>query len=231
MLTINTNVSSLNAQRALTKNNNALNLSFQRLSTGLRINSAKDDSAGLAITNKLTAQIRGLNQAVRNANDAISLSQTAESAINEQQNMLQRLRELAVQSASDTNTNADRQAIQLEADALISEIDRIAMQTKFNDRKLLDGGLSNVKFQVGAYENETVTLNIPSNRTFGLGSMYTATTSTVSTSALATDDLILNGVSIRATTTDDDSVSFSGTVMLLLSQKLLLSMKVLLVMA
>ena len=207
MLNINTNVASMAARRTLNKNTQALAQSFQRLSTGLRVNSAKDDAAGLVIANRLSAQLRGLNQATRNASDSISMVQTADSALSEQQNMLQRLRELAVQAASDTNTSADRTAIQSEADALISEIDRIAVQTTYNGRNLLDGSLSGVQFQVGAYSNETVSLTIDKSRSFSLGSVYTTTGSTATTAALAAGDLLLNGVAVRATVNSDDQFS------------------------
>lgn len=133
-LTINTNVASLNAQRNLGKSQNDLNQSMQRLSSGLRINSAKDDAAGLAISDRMTAQITGLNQAVRNANDGISLSQTAEGALQESTNILQRIRELAVQSANDTNSASDRESLQAEVDQLIEELDRIADTTQFNGK-------------------------------------------------------------------------------------------------
>lgn len=207
MLTITTNVASLTAQRTLSKNSMALKQSFQRLSTGLRINSAKDDAAGLAISNRLTSQVRGLNQAVRNANDATSMAQTAEAALNEQHSMLQRLRELAVQAANDSYTSTDRQAIQQEADALTSEIDRIATQTSFNSRKLLDGSLSNIKFQVGAYEDQNVSMTIAGSRSFSLGSMYTASSSSVSTSAITAGALTLDGYAVRATVATDDQFS------------------------
>jgi len=128
-LTINTNVPSLNAQRNLGKSQNALATSMQRLSSGLRINSAKDDAAGLAISDRMTSQIRGLNQATRNANDGISLSQTAEGAMQESTNILQRIRELGVQSANATNSAADRQALQSEVNQLKSELNRIANST------------------------------------------------------------------------------------------------------
>ena len=200
MLNISSNIPSLNAQRTLMKNSKALNLSFQRLSTGLRINSAKDDAAGLSISNKMTGQIRGLNQAVRNANDATSLAQTAEAALNEQGSMLQRLRELAVQAASDTYTAQDRRAIQEEADALVAEIDRIATQTAFNDRKLLDGSLSDVKFQVGAFESENIGFTIASARSFDIGTVYTVGGTAVSAAALTATDLQINGVAIGAST-------------------------------
>ncbi|MBX2810864.1 MAG: hypothetical protein KTR25_03605 [Myxococcales bacterium] len=210
MLTIKSNVPSINTQRTLTKNSAALNQSFKRLSTGLRLNSAKDDAAGLFITNRLTSQVRGLNQAVRNANDATSLAQTAEAALNEQGNMLQRLRELAVQAASDSYVAQDRQAIQQEADALISEIDRIATQTAFNDRALLDGSLSNIQFQVGAYENQTVSLTIRGARSFSLGSVYSETSTAVDTNDLVLGEVTLNGFAVRTTATTDDPFSSGG---------------------
>jgi flagellin len=154
MSVINTNVKSLVAQNALTVNNRSLNKSMEQLSTGSRINSASDDAAGLAISNKMTAQIRGLNQAVRNANDGISMIQTAEGATKEITNMLQRMRELAVQAANDTNAPADRTAIQDEVDDLVLEIDRIAANTEWNGMALLDGtigdGSGTASFQVGA---------------------------------------------------------------------------------
>ena len=149
-LSINTNVASLNAQRNLGASQSSLGTAMQRLSSGMRINSAKDDAAGLAISNRMTSQVRGLNQAVRNANDGISLAQTAEGAMNEITNILQRMRELSVQSASDTNNDTDRTSIQAEVKDLVAEIDRIASTTEFNDTKLLSGGFSNKVVQVGA---------------------------------------------------------------------------------
>src|SRR6187397_3534263 len=134
---INTNVASLNAQRNLTTSQGQLATALQRLSSGLRINSAKDDAAGLAISERFTTQIRGLNQAVRNANDGISLSQTAESAMDEVVNNLQRIRELAVQSANATNSDADRAALDAEVQQRLAEVNRIAPQTSFNGRKVV----------------------------------------------------------------------------------------------
>ena len=136
---INTNIASLNAQRNLNTSQAALATSLQRLSSGLRINSAKDDAAGLAIASRFTAQINGLNQAARNANDGISLAQTAEGALGEVTNNLQRIRELAVQSANSTNSASDRASLDAEATQLISEITRVASQTSFNGLNLLDG--------------------------------------------------------------------------------------------
>ena len=152
-LTINTNVASLNAQRNLGVSQSNLAKSMQRLSSGLRINSAKDDAAGLAISDRMTAQIRGLNQAARNANDGISLAQTAEGALQETTNILQRMRELAVQGANDTNSDSDRASIQAELDAMIEEIDRIATSTTFNGKAVIDGTLTSASFQVGANAN------------------------------------------------------------------------------
>ncbi|MDX9740383.1 MAG: flagellar protein FlaB, partial [Gammaproteobacteria bacterium] len=134
---INTNIASLNAQRNLNKTQSDLATSLQRLSSGLRINSAKDDAAGLAISERMTTQIRGINQAVRNANDGVSLAQTAEGALGELTNNLQRIRELAVQSANSTNSASDRAALDLEVQQRLAEIDRIATQTTFNGLKVL----------------------------------------------------------------------------------------------
>jgi flagellin len=158
-ITVNTNVSSLNAQRNLVGSGKSLSNAIQRLSSGLRINSAKDDAAGLAISNKMTAQIRGLNQAVRNANDGISMAQTAEGAMQEITNALQRMREIAVQSASDTNTNTDRTALHDEFDKLRSEIQRISDNTKFNGTYLLNGAFSSKKIHIGADASQTLTLD------------------------------------------------------------------------
>ncbi len=153
---INTNVMSLNSQRNLNTSQEALQVSLQRLSSGLRINSAKDDAAGLAISERFTSQIRGLNQAIRNANDGISLAQTAEGALAESGNILQRIRELAVQSANATNSASDRQALQSEVGQLVQELDRIATNTEFNGQKLLDGTFGTAVFQVGANANQTI---------------------------------------------------------------------------
>ncbi|MDF1690900.1 MAG: flagellin [Zhongshania sp.] len=159
-LSINTNVASLNAQRNLQKSQETLNTSLQRLSTGLRINSAKDDAAGLAISTRFTTQINGLNQAVRNANDGISLAQTGEAALDEITNNLQRIRELAVQSANATNSTSDRAALNAEVSQRLAEIDRIGGQTSFNGQKILDGTFGNAAFQVGANVGETINVNL-----------------------------------------------------------------------
>ncbi len=157
---INTNVLSLNAQRNLDRTQGELAQALQRLSSGLRINSAKDDAAGLAISERFTTQIRGLNQAVRNANDGISLSQTAESALGEVTNNLQRIRELAVQSANSTNSASDRVALDAEVQQRLAEIERIGAQTAFNGLKVLDGSFGSSQFQVGANVGETITVNL-----------------------------------------------------------------------
>src|SRR5215471_12708648 len=155
---INTNIASLNAQRNLTTSQSGLATALQRLSSGLRINSAKDDAAGLAISNRFTTQINGLNVAARNANDGISLSQTAESALGELTNNLQRIRELAVQSANATNSASDRAALDQEVQQRLAEIDRIATQTSFNGQKVLDGSFGTAVFQVGANVGETISV-------------------------------------------------------------------------
>src|SRR5687768_7321602 len=160
MSIINTNVMSLNSQRNLATNSASLATTIQRLSSGLRINSAKDDAAGLAISERFTTQIRGLNQAARNANDGISLAQTAESALGELTNNLQRIRELAVQSANATNSASDRVALDQEVQQRIAEINRVATQTSFNGQRLLDGSFGNAAFQVGANAGETINVSL-----------------------------------------------------------------------
>ena len=197
---INTNISSLNAQRNLTTSQNSLSVALQRLSSGLRINSAKDDAAGMAIADRMSAQIRGLNQASRNANDAISLSQTAEGAMNEIGNNLQRIRELAVQSLNASNSASDRAALDNEVQQLKQEIDRVAQQTSFNGVKVLDGTFATQAFQVGANQNETISVSaISSMRSAALGAGFTTTvTGTATTAALAPTDLSINGVGIGA---------------------------------
>ncbi len=157
---INTNISSLNTQRALNTSQNALQTSLQRLSSGLRINSAKDDAAGLAIANRMTSQIRGINQAIRNSNDGVSLAQTAEGALAESSNILQRVRELAVQSANATNSAGDRQALQSEVNALKTELSRIAETTTFNGLSILDGSYQNQTYQVGAESGSANTISV-----------------------------------------------------------------------
>lgn len=206
-LFINTNVASLNAQRNLTGTGTALGRSFERLSSGLRINSAKDDSAGLAIASRFTSQIRGLNQAVRNTNDGISLAQTAEGALNESQNIVQRIRELSVQSANDTNSASDRESLQAEVSQLTSELDRIGNTTQFNGTKILDGSFLGSRFHVGANARETITVNVQDARATALGRQSRTDGAAVSANSIVANDVVINAVSIRATVTADDTVS------------------------
>src|SRR6187397_1857381 len=162
-LVINTNVMSLNAQRNLSTSGSQLATSLQRLSSGLRINSAKDDAAGLAISNRMTTQINGLTQAARNANDGISLAQTTESALQEVTNNLQRIRDLAVQSANATNSDSDRSVLDQEVQQRLAEVNRIATQTSFNGRKVLDGSFGDATFQFGANVGETISVGLDSS--------------------------------------------------------------------
>ena len=164
-MTINTNMASLNAQRQLSKTQGLLNKSLERLSSGLRINSAKDDAAGMAISNRFTAQVRGMNQAVRNSNDGISMLQTSEGGMQEVTTLLQRMREIAVQASNDTNSASDRASLQGEMDALFSEIDRISTATQFNGIGLLDGSGGTKTFQIGANSNQHISVSLKSTKT------------------------------------------------------------------
>lgn len=205
---INTNIASLTAQRNLNNSQSSLNTSLQRLSSGLRINSAKDDAAGLAISERFSAQIRGLNQAARNANDGVSLAQTAEGALAEVTNNLQRIRELAVQSSNATNSQSDRDALQTEVTQLLNEIDRVADSTEFNGVKLLDGSFTGAVFQVGANAGETITIASTTDaNTAALGSASTNTTAGLSVAAsgltgfataIAAGGVTINGTDIGA---------------------------------
>lgn len=192
-LSINTNVMSLNAQRNLGATQNKLSTSMERLSSGLRINSAKDDAAGLAISDRMTSQIRGLNQAVRNANDGISLAQTAEGALQESTNILQRMRELSVQSANDTNSATDRQSLQSEVNQLKQELDRIAETTSFNGKNLLDGSMTTAQFQVGANSGQTISFGVDSAQTTDLGN----------NSLTSNNDTAAFGIEVAAVATAD----------------------------
>jgi len=186
---INTNIMSLNAQRNLNRTQSSLQVTLQRLSSGLRINSAKDDAAGLAITERMTAQIRGLNQAIRNANDGISLAQTAEGAMAEATNILQRVRELAIQSANATNSASDRKALQEEVSQLLAELDRIATTTEFNGLKLLDGTFTTQQFQVGANANQTIGVDVSGIRLNAIGG-YVDQTGTETQADSASNDFV-----------------------------------------
>jgi flagellin len=196
---INTNIMSLTAQRNLNATKSDMATSMERLSSGLRINSAKDDAAGLAISERFTSQIRGLDQAVRNSNDGISLAQTAEGALQETGNILQRVRELAVQSANDTNSESDRRALNNEVKELVSEVNRIANNTEFNGAGVLDGSLEELVFQVGANQGQTIEVNGVDARARNLGMRQESgdtITSTNLTSALTADDLAVNGYTV-----------------------------------
>lgn len=192
---INTNIASLNAQRNLNTSQSQLNTSLERLSTGLRINSAKDDAAGLAISSRFTTQINGLNQAVRNANDGISLAQTAEGALGASGDSLQRIRQLALQSANSTNSSSDRAALNAEVQQLLAEVDRVGQTTQFNGTNILDGSFSSAQFQVGANANQTISFSVTGATTSTLGS-YQATGSAVSASAFDGDGFTINGTEV-----------------------------------
>ncbi|MPQ56933.1 flagellin [Duganella sp. FT27W] len=173
---INSNIQSLNSQRNLSSSQANLSTSLQRLSSGLRINSAKDDAAGLAISERFTSQIRGNQQAARNANDGISLAQTAEGGLSTAGDLLQRVRELAVQSANGTNSESDRKSIQNEVASLSKELDRVANTTQFNGQNVLDGSLTNTQFQVGANSNQTINIGVASAKAADLGNNTIKTT-------------------------------------------------------
>ena len=218
-LIINTNIASLNAQRNLGLSNSNLAKSLERLSSGLRVNRAADDAAGLAIADKLNFQVRGLNQATRNAGDAASLVQTAEGALSVATNVLGRLRELAVQSASDTNSASDRLTLKNEADGLISELNRLANTTQFNGSNLIDGSFSSGKIQVGANAFQTISFSLADIRTAQIGkfaSFSGAITSGLSggvftsggAGAFQTGEFTINSQLVGGTTTTDDQVSF-----------------------
>lgn len=216
-MVINTNVSSLTAQRNLAKTGLGLETAMARLSSGLRINSAKDDAAGLAISERMTAQVNGLTQARRNANDGISVAQTAEGALQTSGDILQRIRTLSVQSANDTNSSSDRQALQAEVSQLISEFDRIATTTQFNGLNLLDGNFSKTQFQVGANANQTITFGIGSTKavdmaSFGVSGDVTASSTMVGASAAVSDGSASNVNRFQAQDLLIKSKGMAGTV-------------------
>ena len=199
---INTNVLSLNSQRNLNKSQGDLSKSLQRLSSGLRINSAKDDAAGLAISDRMTSQIRGLSQAGRNANDGISLAQTAEGALSQTGDLLQRMRELAIQSSNSTNSASDRASLQSEVNQIKQEIDRVSTTTEFNGLKLLDGSFTSQSFQVGANANQTINVSIDGsstqklqdNRIDGVNSTATLGTTSVQAATTSATVPVTNGI-------------------------------------
>ena len=190
-MVINTNLASLVAQRSLANSSVQMSTALQRLSTGLRINSAKDDAAGLAISERITAQVRGYTQAIRNAGDGISLAQTAEGGMDGITNSLQRMRELAVQAANYRNTTADRTAINAEFAQLKTEVDRVATQTKFNTKPLLDGSFTAANFQVGANSGEVISVDAITNlgaTALGLTAAVDVTSTANASSAISTID-------------------------------------------
>ncbi|PLW83983.1 flagellin [Kineobactrum sediminis] len=216
---INSNILSLTAQRNLDKSQGALATSLERLSSGLRINSAKDDAAGLAISERFSTQIRGLNQAIRNANDGISLSQTAEGALGEVSANLQRIRELAVQSVNATNSDTDRATLDQEVQQRLQEIDRIGSQTSFNGRNVLDGSFGSALFQVGANVGETIGLDLNTSvRTDSVGATATATSVDLSTLISPAEDAVpttsaalsFSTISTGATDGDDVTIAVGG---------------------
>jgi flagellin len=205
---INTNIASINAQRNLDTSQKDNQTALQRLSSGLRINSARDDAAGLAISTRFTTQVEGLKVGIRNAGDGVSLAQTAEGALGAMTSSLQRMRELALQSANATNSDIDRVAINAEVQQLKDEIDRLAEKTNFNGTKLLDGSFSNVNFQIGANEGESLSFSVNevSGSTLGVGSDAGLSSFSTST-ALAKGDLTINGISIEASRSASDTAS------------------------
>jgi flagellin len=200
-LSINTNIASMNATRKLAQSTGSLSKTFERLSSGLRVNGARDDAAGLAISTRMSAQIRGMNMAIRNTNDAVSFVQIAEGALDETTNALQRMRELAVQSANGTMNSSDRLSLDLEVQQLRSEIQRISSTTQFNGLTLLNGDQAGgVTFQVGANVNETLIVSVGSAGTVALSvSQTTISTAATASTALLKVDIALDSVSdIRA---------------------------------
>ncbi len=218
MSVINTNTISLNAQRNLSTNSATLATTIQRLSSGLRINSARDDAAGLAISERFTTQIRGLNVAVRNANDAISLAQTAEGALGEVGTNLQRIRELAVQSANATNSQSDRDALNAEVAQLVDEVDRVAKQAEFNGTKLLDGTFLGQLFQVGANAGQAISIGKTANAQAAAlgGAVFDAEADAGAATGTATAAATITGISVtdslgNAVAIDDVEIAIGDT--------------------
>ncbi|MDM7858842.1 flagellin [Thiopseudomonas acetoxidans] len=206
-LSVNTNVSALNTQRNLNASTNQLSVSLQRLSTGSRINSAKDDAAGLQIANRLTSQINGLNVAVKNSNDGISMAQTAEGALEQSTSILQRMRDLALQSANGSNSADERKALNGEVNELKKELDRIANTTSFGGKKLLDGGFGTTTFQVGSAANESISVKIDEMSTSSLKSTYSSGTLSGAASGAASTDKFLNLAVKTSGTTEAQVIS------------------------
>jgi flagellin len=216
---INTNIASLNAQRNLSTSQGSLNTALQRLSSGLRVNSAKDDAAGLAIATRMTAQSRGMTVAIRNANDAISMSQTAEGALGQIKDHLLRMRDLAVQSTNATNTSGDRNQLETEWDQLQAEISRIGTQTKFNGQAILDVNAGTSTFQIGADAGQTVdivtTALSGTNVSAAYGSGATVATAGGASAAIATIDNALDTINSQRSTYGAAQGRFEGIVSVL----------------
>ncbi|UUC94250.1 MULTISPECIES: flagellin [Comamonas] len=209
-MTINTNVVSINAQRNLGLSGNSLATSMQRLSSGLRVNSAKDDAAGLAIAERMSTQVRGLSVASRNANDGISLAQTAEGALGKVGDMLQRMRELSVQSGNATNSKSDREALQSELKQLSDEVDRVAKTTSFNGKKLLDGSFNGATFQVGANSGDNITVGALGNaKVASLGNSHYAEGAVANA---AVTGAMMTGADVSITITGADGASSTATI-------------------
>ena len=211
---INTNIASLNAQRNLNVSQGSLATSLQRLSSGLRINSAKDDAAGLAISERFTSQIRGNNQAARNANDGISLAQTAEGGLSTAGDLLQRVRELAVQSANGSNSDSDRKSINNEVTSLTKELDRVANTTQFNGQNVLDGSLTSTQFQVGANANQVINIGVASAKASDIGNntispVDTATSQSQATTTTANNVLAAGNLTINSSGGVNTTVAYA----------------------
>ncbi len=220
---INTNSMSLNAQRNLSTSGNSLATTIQRLSSGLRINSAKDDAAGLAISERFGTQIRGTDVAIRNANDGISLAQVAEGSLTEVGNNLQRIRELAVQASNATNSTSDRKALQAEVEQLVSEIDRVAKQSDFNGTKLLDGSFTSQLFQVGANAGQSIAINnVVDAKADALGNAKFAAASTGATITVTTElsGVVINGAAIGTIPAKDNTADFSAAAAAAINSKI-----------
>jgi flagellin len=217
-LTVNTNIASLNTQRNLNTSSNALNTSLQRLSTGSRINSAKDDAAGLQIANRLTSQVNGLNVAVKNSNDGISMAQTAEGALQQSTTILQRMRDLSLQSANGSNSEGERKALNSEVSELKKELNRISNTTTFGGKKLLDGNFGTTTFQVGSAANETISVKIDEMSTSSLKGKYYEGTVAASTGPASASGTITVSGTVNGTDFSVDVAIASGATAVQVSQ-------------
>ena len=217
-LTVNTNIASLNTQRNLNTSSNALNTSLQRLSTGSRINSAKDDAAGLQIANRLTSQVNGLNVAVKNSNDGISMAQTAEGALQQSTTILQRMRDLSLQSANGSNSEGERKALNSEVTELKKELNRISNTTTFGGKKLLDGNFGTTTFQVGSAANETISVKIDEMSTASLKGKYYEGTVAASTGPASASGTITVSGTVNGTDFSVDVAIASGATAVQVSQ-------------